>query len=223
MNMTRGTSRCLVSLEHHARQPRLAMEANGQADTDTRERTEGATTVVHAMHGNSCSADRVNPGPKATSTSFGVKADPPALPCRDGVLVDNGAAAPKSCLSPMEMSTTAAAGGLLPLGESSTAIKTTFNYSTYWFLQTEDTHSKGTLILSAWCDSSFRRNKLLTAPSCLRVIETKFRQNRMFNPSGFQGHLRACPLSGTWRALLCDEVLRIGVASGDLQHFLGAR
>ena len=44
------------SLEHDARQPRLAMEADGPADTKTRERTEGAATAVQAMHGDSFSA-----------------------------------------------------------------------------------------------------------------------------------------------------------------------
>ena len=75
-------SQRLASLEHDDRQPRLAMEADGQADTETRERTEGADTAVQAMHGDSCSANRVDPGPKTTSTSFDVKADPPTLPCR---------------------------------------------------------------------------------------------------------------------------------------------
>ena len=36
----------LTSLEQDARQPRLAMEADGLADTKTRERTEGAATAV---------------------------------------------------------------------------------------------------------------------------------------------------------------------------------
>ena len=81
------------------------MEADGQADTKTRERTEGAATAVQAMHGDSCFANRVDPGSKATSISFTVKAEPPALPCRDGVLVENGAATPKSCLPPLEMRT----------------------------------------------------------------------------------------------------------------------
>ena len=39
-------------LEHGARQPRLAMEADGQASTKTRERTEGAATAVQAMRGD---------------------------------------------------------------------------------------------------------------------------------------------------------------------------
>ena len=34
-----------------------------QADTKTRELTERAATAVHAMHGDSCSANRVDPDP----------------------------------------------------------------------------------------------------------------------------------------------------------------
>ena len=93
----RGARQRLASLEQDARQPRLAIEADRLSDTKTRERTEGATKAVQAMHGNSFSANRVDPDPMC-STSFGVKAEPPVLPCRDVVLVENGAAAPKSCL-----------------------------------------------------------------------------------------------------------------------------
>ena len=42
----------LTRLEHGARQPRLAVEADGQASTKTRERTEGAATAVQAMRGD---------------------------------------------------------------------------------------------------------------------------------------------------------------------------
>ena len=45
-DVTRGTSQPAASLEHDARQPRLAMEADGPANTKTRERTEGATKAV---------------------------------------------------------------------------------------------------------------------------------------------------------------------------------
>ena len=41
----------VTRLEHGARQPRLAMEADGHADTKTRERTEGAATVVQQCGG----------------------------------------------------------------------------------------------------------------------------------------------------------------------------
>ena len=49
----------LAGLKHDVRQPRLAMEADGHANTKTRERTEGAATAVQAMHGDSCSATRL--------------------------------------------------------------------------------------------------------------------------------------------------------------------
>ena len=62
----------LARLEHDARQPRLAMEADRAVNTKTRERTEGAATVVQAIHGDSCTAQKVQDGPK-TSISFGVK------------------------------------------------------------------------------------------------------------------------------------------------------
>ena len=41
----------VTRLEHGARQPRLVMDADGQANTKTRERTEGAATAVQAMRG----------------------------------------------------------------------------------------------------------------------------------------------------------------------------
>ena len=115
----------LAGLEHDARQPRLVMEANGPANTKTRERKEGAATAVPAMHGDSCSADRVDPNP-ICSTSFGDDCTgPPAPPCsREDVLVDNGTAAPKSCLPSLEMRSPTAAGGLLPTGEDSLATGT---------------------------------------------------------------------------------------------------
>ena len=50
----RGTDQRVASLEPDARQPRLAMVADRQASTKTRERPEGAATAVHAMHGDSC-------------------------------------------------------------------------------------------------------------------------------------------------------------------------
>ena len=114
-------------LEHGARQPRLAMEADEQADTKTRERTEGAATAVQAMRGDGSSARRVIPDPNTNSTSFGVKAEPPALPCRDDVVVESGNAASESCLPSLKMHSSIAAGGLVPTDEASTASETTSN------------------------------------------------------------------------------------------------
>ena len=110
----------VTRLEHGARQPRLAMEADGQADTETRERTEGAATAVQAMRGDCFSVRRVEPGPTTNSTSFGVKAKPPALPCRDDVVVECSTAASELCLPPLEMRSSTAAGDLVPTSEAST-------------------------------------------------------------------------------------------------------
>ena len=56
----------LASQEQDARKPRLAIEADGPANTKIRKRTEGAATAVQAMHVDSCSATRPEPGPKTT-------------------------------------------------------------------------------------------------------------------------------------------------------------
>ena len=90
--------RRVARLEPGSWQSRLAMEADGAENTKTRENTEGAATEVQAMHRDSCSATRVDPGPKTNLTSFRMMAEPPDLPCREDVLVKDGAAAPKSCL-----------------------------------------------------------------------------------------------------------------------------
>ena len=80
------------------------MEADIPADKKTPECTEGAAAAVQAKHGDSRSAKRVQTGP-TSFTSFGVDfTELSALLCsRDDVLVDNGAAAPKSYLSPLKM------------------------------------------------------------------------------------------------------------------------
>ena len=94
---TKMMEKRLTSLEHGARQPRLAMEADGHANTKTQERTVGATTAVQAMRGDSCTtAQRVQYSPMTNSTSFGVKTESHALPCRDDVVVESGDAATRS-------------------------------------------------------------------------------------------------------------------------------
>ena len=144
-------------------------------------------------------------------------AESPALPCRDDVVVESGDVAPKSCLLSLEMRSPTAAGGLVPTGETSTATKTTYNVTYLRLNATEETNPKEknsrTSISSASYDSSFSK---LLALSCLRVIETKSMQNRTFDPGGSQGRLRACPVLGSWRALLCGEVVRVGAAGDEL-------
>ena len=77
------------------------------------------------MNGDSFFA-RVDYGPMSL-TSFGMIAEPPALLCRDDALVDQGAVAPTPCLSLGEMRMIITAGGLLPAGTASTAMRTIFS------------------------------------------------------------------------------------------------
>ena len=158
----------LIRLEHGARQPRLAMEADGQADTETRERTEGAATAVQAMRWDCFSARRFEPGPNTNSTSFGVKAGPPALPCRDDGVVESGAAAFESCFPSMEMRSSTAGGGLVPTGKASKASETTSNQPPLRFCSTEETDLEAknswTSISSASYDSTCRGGTCLLLP-----------------------------------------------------------
>ena len=181
------------------------MEVDGLANTKTRERTEGAATAGQAVHGDSRTAQKAHDGPK-TSTSFGVKAEPPALPCRGDVVVESGDAAPKSCVPSLEVRTTTVAGGLVSTGKTSTATETNFNHTPLRFYSTEETDSEAnskettlrTLTPFVSYDSSvFQKSSLLAAPYCRRVIETKSRQNRTLDPGGSQGHLRACSFLGS--------------------------
>ena len=194
------------SLEHDARQPRLTMEADVHANAKTCEHTEGAATAVQAMHADTCFATRVEPDPKTNSTSFGMKAESPVLPCRDGVLVENGDASHKSCLPSLKMRSPSAPGDLLPTGEISTATKITFSRPPLRLYLTEETNWRTSTV--SYCSSFWN---LLAPPSCRRVVETKSIQNRTFDTGGFQGRLRACPFLGSWRALFCGEVhVRVG-------------
>ena len=139
----RVTDQRLASLEQDARQPRLAMQADVQADKKTRERTEGITRAVQATHGDSCSANRVDSDPMCSTSSGDDSNGPPALPCsRDDALVGNGAAAPKSCLSFLEMRSPTTAGGLLPAGEASTTTRITFYQPRLRFCPTGETSSE---------------------------------------------------------------------------------
>ena len=216
----------LLSQEQDARLPRLAMEADETSNTKTQERMEGVAKAVQAMRGDSCTAEQiVQDGPK-TSITFGVEVGPPDLPCWEDFLVEEGATSPESCLPSLEMRSPTAAGGLFPIGEASTATETTSNESLLRFYATEEMNPEGgskeknswTSIPSASYDSnSFWR--LLVAPSCYRVVETKSRQNKTFDPGGSRGHLRACPFLGSWRTLICGEVIRAGAAGDELQRF----
>ena len=108
----RAMDQHVTSLEQDARRPCLAMEADGPVNTKTRERMEGAATAVQAKRGDSCSADRVDPDPMCSTSSDDDCTGPPAPPCSgENALVDNRAAAAKSCLPFLQMHSPSAAGG----------------------------------------------------------------------------------------------------------------
>ena len=122
--------------------------------------------------------------------------EPSALPCRDDAMVDKDAEAPKLCLSPVEIRTPTAAGGLFPAGTASTAMRTIFFRPLPSWALGEETNER-----------TNRANFNQLAPACWkRVIQTKSRQILVLNPGGCKDHLRACPFLGGWHALLCGEV-----------------
>ena len=137
MERTRETTQRFAGFEHDARQPRLAMEADVKPD---RKRTEDAA-ADRAKHGNSSSVKRVDAGPTSL-ISFGMIAKPLALPRRDDVLVGKGTEAPEPCLSPVEIRTPPATGGLLPAGTASTAMKMIFYRPLPSWTLGEDTKEK---------------------------------------------------------------------------------
>ena len=135
-----GTDQREVCQEQNARQPRLAMEADGPANTKTRERTEGAPTAVQTMRGDSCSADRVDLDPMFSTSSGDDYTGPPAPLCsRENALVYNRAAAPKSCLPSLEIRSPTAA---VATGEASTATNATYDETPRRLYAIEETNPK---------------------------------------------------------------------------------
>ena len=120
------------------------------------------------------------------------------------IFVD-GAAAPKSSLSPLEMRSPPAASGL-PAGKASTTTRITFYQAHLWFGPTEETNSDRTSNQYAlYYNRSFWLSQL-PAPFLRRVVQTESRQNLEFDPGRSQRRLRAYPFLGTWRTLLCGNV-----------------
>ena len=194
MEKTRETNRSLAGLEQEARQPRLATKADVPADTKTRKRMDDAA-AVQAKHGDRFSARRVQAG-RISSTSFGIKAEPPALSRRNDVLVDKGAAAPKQCVSPVEMRTLTTPDDLLTAGKAFTAKRIIFYQLPLRFCPTEET-SSGTTSAQYTTYSDFWK---------MKVLETRPWQTLVFDFGGSTGRLRACPFLETWRGLFCGEV-----------------
>ena len=176
----RETRQRSAGFEHDARQPRLAMEVDVRSDTKTRKRTEDVM-ADQAKHGDNFCAKRVDAGPPMRLTSGDDFAEPPALSCRDDAMVDKGAPAPKPCLSPVDMRTLTATGGLLLAGTASTATMAIFHQLPLWFCPTEDMNSRTSIQYVTTYYSSF-----------WKVLKTKARQTLMFDPGDCTDHLRVC-------------------------------
>ena len=125
--MLRATNQRLAGLEHEARRSRLATKADVEPDTKTRKCTEGASAADRVKNGDSSYA-RVDDDPTSL-TIFGMMAEPPAPEKSIGdALINNGAEVPKSHLLPIKVRMlSSAAGGLLPAGTASTAMRTIFS------------------------------------------------------------------------------------------------
>ena len=204
----RITRQRFTGLRRETRQPRLATGADVKPDSKTHKRTEDAV-ADRVMNGNSSTARRVYDGPTSL-TSFGRIAESPALPFRDDVLVDKGAEAPKPCLSPVEMRTQTAAGGLLPAVTASIAMRTIFPRPlSFWTLgeETKERTNRTTL------------NQL--SPRCWRkVLRTKPRQTLMFDLGGCSDCLRGCPFLGGRYALLSGRVCLYAALVSEARVFL---
>ena len=196
-----------ASLEQDAQQPRLAIKADVTKDAKTRKRTEGAATAERVISGYNSSAE-VDPDPICLASFGDDSTGPPALPCsRDNALVDNGASAPKPCLSPVEMRTRTAAGGLLPAGTASTATRTIFLRPLFSWSLVGETKKR-------ICRTSIQYVSFYSSFWKVKVLEATSRQTLVFDPGGSTGRLRACPFLGTLRALLCGELFVKALGSG---------
>ena len=213
VDMTRLFEQLPARLEQDARHPRLAMEADGTPNTKTRERTEGAATAVQAMHGDSCTAQKVQDRPK-TSISFGVEVELPDLPCRDDVLVEGDDAAPKSCLPSLEMRSSIAAGGLVPTGKNLHSYGDHLQRATSSVLCDRGDKFEDKKIMNF---NSIRlvRQQILEI-TCCPLLPASYRDN---TDAKYDVQSKLCsrsspdlPFLGSWRALLCGEVIRAEAA-----------
>ena len=208
--MTRGTSHLLPSVEQDARQPRLAMEADGPANTKTRERTEGDAAAVQAIRGDRCSADRVDPDPTCSTSSGDDCTGPPAPPCsRENVLrCPNRISHPWRCAhhqppvayfppaKPQRQRRSPSTSHLFGSARPRRRIQRRQMYGLQF-------HPPGTTTVSG------EINCLLPPPAGGLWRQNRYKIGRSIQ-AVYQGRLRAYPFLGTWCALLCGEGFACG-------------
>ena len=150
----RATRQRLADLEHDVRQPRLAAKVDVPTVKKTHTGAEEAP-ANQAKHGDSCSAKKVDPDPMCLTSFRDDSTEPPALPCRDDVLVNKGAAVPKPCLSPVEMRTLTAAGGLPPASTAFVVTRAIFHQSPLWLCPTEEINFRASIQYATMYFNSF--------------------------------------------------------------------
>ena len=155
-------------LQHQAHQPRLAVKADVQEDKKTRESTEDF--AQDGIFGD-ISSDRVHDPMRLTSFDDKDYTEPPALPCRDGALVNQGHEMAKPCLSPVEIRKSSSASSFLHAGATSTT-------------KTQGTNFSPQLLPRSFRETSEEKNNCTTRQTFAtynrswhpKVIETKSKQ-----------------------------------------------
>ena len=114
---TRNTNQRRAGLQHQTQQPRLAVKADTLEDKKTRKSLED-----FAQDGRlgGISSDRAHDPMRLTSFGDQDYIEPPALPCRDDALVNQGQKMAKPCLSLVKIRKSTPAGSLLHAGAAST-------------------------------------------------------------------------------------------------------
>ena len=114
--------------------------------TDTKTHTRTKDAEKHrANHGDSCSAKKVDPDLMCLTSCGNDSTVPFTLPrCMGDAMVDKGAEEQTPCLLPMERRTLTAAGGLLPVGTASTAMRTIFLRPQFFLSFSEETKKSTT-------------------------------------------------------------------------------
>ena len=178
-----NTNQRHAGLQHQAQQPRLATKADAQDDKKTRESTED---FAQDRRLGDISSDRVHDPMRLTSFGDQDYTEPPALPCRDDALINQGHEVAKPCLSPEEIRKSTSAGSLIHAGATSTKTQGTnfppqlFPWS---FHETSEEKNNCTIQTFAKYNRSWHP----------KMIETKSRQNMVFGPGGMSGCSCGCP------------------------------
>ena len=175
----RKTNQRRAGLQHQDQQPRLAEKADVLEDKKTRENREDFTQDGRL---GDISSDRVHAPMRLSSFGYQYSIEPPALPCRDDALVNQGHEVAKVDLDGESDPDVTEIGHVL------LAIrKTNFPLQLLpWSFRemSEDTN------IGTTTRQTFAKYNRSWHP---KAIKTKSRQNMVFDPGGLSGCLCGCP------------------------------